>query len=545
MASLATIFGSGAMTNSLREIEGNEVIFIIGSNTKESHPVIANMMIAAKRKGAKLIVADPRRVPMCSFADLWLRQRPGTDISLLNCMARVIVDEGLPNERFIREQTVGFDAWKSSLAEFTPEAGERMTGVPKESIIAAARLYGSSRKAAIYYTMGITQQAQATGNVNAIANLALLTGNIGRENTGINPLRGQNNVQGASDAGCLPNVYPGYQKVNIPEVRKKFEAAWAAKLSEKPGLTATEMMQGAGDGSIRALYVMGENPALGDPNCSHTAAALSRLDLLIVQDIFLTETARLAHVVLPAVCFAEKDGTFTNTERRVQRVRKAVNPPGEARDDLWIISELSRRMGYDINYCTSEDFFEELGSLWPALEGITYSKIQKRGIQWPCPTRNHPGSKFLYKGGFPRGKASFTSIAPDASAERDPGFPFIMSTGRNLFQYHYGSMTRRVTAIESHAGKPYLEMNPADAAEMKIADADRVRVSSRTGSLVVSVRLTDRVGRGEVFLPLHYAEAAANALTDDTALDRHSKTPRYKISHVKIEPAPKEASDHD
>lgn len=528
------------MTNSIREIEGNEVIFIIGSNTKETHPVIANMMIKAYRKGAKIIVADPRKVAMCKFADVWLRQKPGTDIALLNSMAHVILKEKLHNEKFITEFTKNFDEWKKSIEYFTPEIGEKLTGVPRGDIIKAAIIYGNSRKAAIYYTMGITQHSHGTKNVNAIANLALLTGNIGREFTGINPLRGQNNVQGACDAGCLPNVYPGYQRVDIPDVQKKFESAWAVSLSPNPGLTAPEITEKAIEGKIKAVYVVGENPVLGDPNTGHTLEGFKKLDFLMVQDIFLTETAALAHVVLPATCFAEKDGTFINTERRVQRVRKALRAPGEAREDSWIISELSRRMGYAMNYNSIEEVFEELGSLWPALEGITYSRIEKIGIQWPCPTKNHPGTEFLYKGGFPRGKVSFSVVKfenPVESADKE--YPFILTTGRNLFQYHFGSMTRRVKPIQKHAGNAYVEINIEDASKLKINDNEFVRVSSRRGSIVLKAKITDGVNKGEVFIPMHYAEAAVNILTNDKALD-YSKTPEYKVTAVKIEPIKEE-----
>jgi len=524
------------MTNSIREIEGNEVIFITGSNTKESHPVIANMMIKAYRKGAKIIIADPRKVAMCKFAYVWLRQKPGTDIALLNSMAHVIINEGLYNKEFINEYTKGFDEWKKSLEDFTPDVGEKLTGVPKEDIIEAAITYGSSKKAAIYYTMGITQHSHGTANVNAIANLALLTGNIGREFTGINPLRGQNNVQGACDAGCLPNVYPGYQRVDVPDIQKKFESAWAVPLSPKIGLTAPEITEKAIEGKIKAVYVMGENPVLGDPNMGHTLEGFKKLDFLMVQDIFLTETAKLADVVLPATCFAEKDGTFTNTERRVQRVRKALKPPGEAREDSWIIAELSRRMGYAMNYNSIEEVFEELGNLWPALEGITYSRIDKKGMQWPCPTKNHPGTGFLYKGGFPRGRVSFTPVSFEPPVEKaDEEYPFILTTGRNLFQYHFGSMTRRVKTIEKHAGDAYIEMNTDDASRLKIKDNDSIMVSSRRGSIILKARITERVNRGEVFIPMHYAEAAVNVLTNEKALD-YAKTPEYKVTAVKIEP---------
>lgn len=525
------------MTNSIREIEGNEVIFIIGSNTKETHPVIANMMIKAHRKGAKIIVADPRKVAMCKFAYVWLRQRPGTDIALLNSMAHVILKEGLYNYDFINEHTKGFDEWKKSLEDFTPEIGEKLTGVPKDDIIKAAITYGRSRKAAIYYTMGITQHSHGTANVNAIANLALLTGNIGREFTGINPLRGQNNVQGACDAGCLPNVYPGYQWVDVPDIQKKFESAWAVPLSPKIGLTAPEITEKAIEGKIKAVYVMGENPVLGDPNMGHTMEGFKKLDFLMVQDIFLTETGKLAHVVLPAACFAEKDGTFINTERRVQRVRKALRPPGEAREDSWIISELSRRMGYAMNYNSIEEVFEELGSLWPALEGITYSRMRKQGIQWPCPTKNHPGTEFLYKGGFPRGRVSFTPVSFEPPVEKaDKEYPFILNTGRNLFHYHFSSMTGRVKPIKKHAGDAYIEMNTDDASRLKIKDNDSVMVSSRRGNIILKARVTERVNQGEVFIPMHYAEAAVNILTNEKALDNYAKTPEFKVTAIRIEP---------
>jgi len=540
VAGLAAIFGSGAMTNSIREIEGMEVIFIIGSNTKETHPVIANRMIKAYRTGAKIIVADPRKVPMVKFAEVFLRMRPGTDIALLNGMAHVIVKEGLQNDEFIREKTEGFDAWKRSIEEFTPAYAEQITGVPKNDIIKAAKLYGGSRKAGIFYTMGITQHTCGTDNVRAIANLATLTGNIGREFTGVNPLRGQNNVQGASDAACLPNVYPGYQKVDLPEVRQKFEQAWGVPLSPKPGLFATEMMNAAVDGRLKALYIMGENPVITDPNQHHTIKALENLEFLVVQDIFLTETAKYAHVVLPAACSFEKEGTFSNTERRVQRVRKAVNPPGEARDDLSIIRELSRAMGYPMDYRSPEQVLEEFGRLWPALAGITYDRIKSRGIAWPCPAKDHPGTEFLYKDGFAK-KVPFVPIAfnpPDEVVCEN--YPFVLTTGRNLFQYHSGSMSRRVGAIEEHAGEAYVELNPADGDKLGIANGDMVSVRSRRGDVEIKARFTRRVSKGTVFIPMHYREAAANVLTND-ALDPDVMIPEFKVCAVEIVPLGKKA----
>ena len=541
MAGLAAIFGSGAMTNSIAEIEGMDVIFIVGSNTKETHPVIANRMIKAYRRGAKIIVADPRRVPMVKFAEVFLNIRPGTDSALLNGIAHVIVKENLQNNDFIGKQTEGFDNWKESLEEFTPGRVREITGVPEEEIIRAARIYGGSRRAGIFYTMGITQHTCGTDNVRTVANLAILTGNVGRESTGVNPLRGQCNVQGATDAACIPNVYPGYQKVDVPETRKKFEDAWGTTLSPSAGLTATRMLDAALSGGIKAMYIMGENPIITDPNMNHTIKALESLDFLVVQDIFMSDTASLADVVLPAACAFEKDGTFTNTERKVQRLRKTVRPPGEARDDLSIVAELSNRLGYPMEYSSPEEVLREFSCLWPHLAGITYRRLEEDGLQWPCPSEEHPGTKFLYKDGFPKGKIPFTPVGFHPPAEiTDSEYPFILTTGRNLFQYHSGTMTRRVMSIESHAGKAYIEINAADAALLGINHGDKVWVSSRRGRIAITARITKKVPEGIVFIPMHYREAAANVITND-ALDPQVKIPEYKVCSVKIEPVEKRA----
>lgn len=523
------------MTNSIREIEGMEVLFVIGSNTKETHPVIANRMIKAFRKGAKIIVADPRKVPMARFSEVFMNLKPGTDVALINGIAHVILKEGLHDKKFIEERTEFFDEWTKSLEKFPPEAVSQITGVPAENIIKAAKLYGGSRKAGIFYTLGITQHTHGTDNVNAIANLAILTGNIGREHTGINPLRGQNNVQGACDAGCLPNVYPGYQRVDMPMVKKKFEDAWKVRLSDKEGLKSTEMVESAFKGKLKALYIMGENPIITDANANHTKEALENLEFMVVQDIFLTETAALADVVLPATCFAEKNGTFINTERKVQLVRKAVEPPGDAKEDSWIIAELSNRIGYPMKYSSVEEISEELGSLWPALSGISYSRIRTHGIHWPCPTKDHPGTEYLYKAGFPRGKVSFTPVKYLPSAElADSDYPFILTTGRNLFQYHSATMTMRVAPIEKHAGEPYVEINTEDAKKAGIKNGEKIKVRSRRGQIEIKARITDMVSNGVLFIPMHYSKAAVNVITSD-ALDPHSKTPELKVCAVKIE----------
>jgi formate dehydrogenase alpha subunit len=537
VAGLATVFGSGAMTNSMAEIENNDVLFVIGSNTKENHPIVALKMIKAKRKGAKIIIADPRRVPLVRFADIWMQHMPGTDVPLLNGMMHVIVKEGLAKQDFIASMTEGFDEeFRKNLEQYTPEAVSVITGVPADVIVKAARLYGGSDKAGIYYTMGITQHAHGTENVFSIANLALMTGNLGKESAGVNPLRGQNNVQGSTDMGCIPNNYPGYQRVTIPAIREKFEALWNAKLSDKEGMTATEMLPAAEKGILKALYIMGENPVISDPDMAHTTKALKALNFLVVQDIFMTETAELAHVVLPAASFAEKVGTFTNTERRVQRVRRAVNSPGIAMKDSLIIMELSKRMGYEMNYNHTNEIFREIGQAWPAMAGMSFARLEEGGLQWPCPTPDHPGTQYLFKGGFPRGKGRFSLVKYKPSAElTDKDFPFLLTTGRQLFQYHTGSMTRRVKPIHAVSPEAYIEINPADAQRLAIEDGTNVKVSSRRGAIHVKVRVSKWPRAGVVFIPFHFKEAAANALTSSTTLDPLSKIPSFKVSAVRIE----------
>jgi len=535
VAGLATVFGSGAMTNSIPEVENHDVIFVIGSNTTETHPIIGIKIKKAVRKGAEFIVADPRKIDLVRFANIWLQHRPGTDVALLNSMMHVIVREDLIDKKFIETWTEGFKSFKESLDEYTPERGEKITGIPQKDIINAALLYGNAIRPGIYYTMGITQHTHGTENVYTIANLALMTGNLGRESTGVNPLRGQNNVQGATDMGCIPDCYPGYQKVNIPGIKQKFEMAWGVKLSDKIGLTATEMTQAALKGKLKAMYIMGENPALSDPDINHTIKALKSLEFLVVQDIFLTETAELADVVLPAACFAEKDGTFTNTERRVQRVRKAVDPPGEAKEDSWIIMELANMLGYKMRYNYIGEVLLEAGKVWPAVAGITYRRIEKIGLQWPCPTLDHPGTPYLFKGGFPRGKAAFTTVKYRPSEELpDNEYPFLLSTGRQLFQYHTGSMTRKIDAMNKVSPEAYIEIHPDDAKQLGVNDGNAVKVSSRRGSIEIKVLISDRPVKGMVFIPFHFKEAAANVLTN-TALDPICKIPELKVCAVKIE----------
>ncbi len=523
------------MTNSYEEIKDNDVLLVIGSNTTETHPIIGLEMKKAVRRGAKLIVIDPRKIELVKWSHDHLQLKPGTDVALLNCIMNVIIQENLADKAYIDERTQGFPALARSMERYTPEYGEEVTGVSRENIISTARLYARASRAGIYYTMGVTQHTHGTDNVFAIANLALMTGNLGRRSTGVNPLRGQNNVQGCTDMGCVPPFFPGYQSVASPEVKARFERLWRTTLSSSPGLTATEMIDAAAGGNFRALYIKGENPVVSDPDMQHTVRALQSLDFLVVQDIFMTETALMADVVLPAACFAEKEGTFTNSERRVQRVRKAVDPPGEAREDSWIIARLSSSMGYDISYDRIEDVFREAGKAWPALGGMDYHRLEHKGLQWPCPTRDHPGTPYLFKGAFPKRIPAFTPVDYRPSEELpDSEYPMILNTGRELFNYHTGTMTRRNKAVNLVSPGGYVEIHPADAREIDIENGRMVRVSSRRGSIKVQVRISSRPLQGTVFIPFHFIEAAANMLTN-TAVDPIAGIPELKVCAVKLE----------
>ncbi len=537
VAGLAQAFGSGAMTNSIADLEQADAIFVIGSNTTECHPVIGAAIKRAALAGARLIVADPRAIELTDYAELHLRQRPGTDAALVNALAHVILAEGLHDEAFIAQRTEGFEEWRASVLPYTPELAEKITGVPAADIVRAARLYASAPAASIVYSMGITQHACGTDNVLALANLAMLTGNIGRPGAGVNPLRGQNNVQGACDMGALPNVYPGYQAVADEEVRRKFEAAWGVPLPASAGLTLVEMINAAADGRLKALYIMGENPMLSDPDITHVEEALRRLDLLVVQDIFLSETAQLADVVLPAAAFAEKDGCFTNTERRVQRVRKALAPPGQARDDWRIICDLSQRLGYPMDYPEPAAIQAEIARVTPIYGGITHERLARGSLQWPCPDERHPGTPILHTERFARGRGKFHPVeflpAPELP---DEDYPFLLSTGRILEHFHTGTMSRHSQVLDTLVSVGAIEVNPADARRLGLADGEPVRVSSRRGQIEIPARVTERVAPGTVFLAFHYREAPANRLTI-AALDPVAKIPELKVCAVRLEPA--------
>jgi formate dehydrogenase alpha subunit len=528
-------FGSGAMTNSIDEIRHADCIFIIGSNTTENHPVIALEVKAAVRKGAHLIVADPRRIELADYADLWLSQKPGTDAALINGMIHAIIANGWHNRDFIKDKTEGFEEMADAVKEYSPEAVARITGVPASDIVEAASLYARSPNATILYAMGITQHASGTNNVLALANLSLATGQIGKPNAGVNPLRGQNNVQGSCDMGGLPGVYTGYQKVDDEAVRRKFEQAWGAALNPNPGITLMEIMQGIDAGKIKALFILGENPLLSDPNADKVREELRHLELLVVQDIFLTETAELAHVVLPGVSFAEKDGTFTNTERRVQRVRKAIDPIGNARPDWEIICDLSSRLGYAMSYSSPEQVMDEIASVTPSYGGIRYSRLEEKGLQWPCPTPDHPGVPYLHKDKFTRGKGKFHIVPYVPALELpDDEYPYLLTTGRVLYHYH-ATLSRKSKGLSEIYPEGLIEINPDDAVSLGIKpDNGLVEVASRRGSVRVKAQITDKVPPGVVFMSFHFKEAAANLLTVDT-LDPVAKIPELKVCAVRIQ----------
>ena len=537
VAGLASSFDSGAMTNSIAEIENADVILITGSNTTESHPIIARRVKRAVRKGANLIVVDPRETTITKFATLWLRQNPGTDVAWLNGLMHVIIEEGLWDRGYVDERTEGFDQLRETVKKYTPDLVEGISGIPGDLLREAARLYAGAEKAAILFAMGITQHTTGTDNVKAIANLAMLCGNVGIESGGVNPLRGQNNVQGACDMGALPNVFPGYQAVSDENLRQRFEQAWGRKLPASPGLTVVEMMKAVEEGKIRAMCIMGENPMLSDPDLKHVAAALNKLDLLVVQDIFLTETAQLAHVVLPAVTFAEKDGTFTNTERRVQRIRQGIDPIGEARPDWQIICQLASRMGYEMDYEHPSQIMDEIARVTPSYGGISYDRLENGGLQWPCPDREHPGTKYLHKDRFTRGLGLFQAVEYIPPAETpDEDYPYLLSTGRVYYHYHTGSMSHRCQGLEEIYPESLAEVNPWDARELGIEEGAMVKLASRRGEVKVKAAVTERVPKGVVFMNFHFNEAAANMLTNP-ALDPVAKIPELKVCAVRMEKA--------
>lgn len=540
------------MTNSIRDItEQSQCIFIIGSNTTEQHPVIGTKIRRAKRhRGAKLIVADPRRIDITDDADLHLRHKPGTDIALLNGLMHVILREGWQDEEFIAGRTEGFDDLKAMVGKYTPEVVSEITGVPAEDIEKAARMMSENHPGALLYAMGITQHIVGVANVMSCANLQMVLGNMGVPGGGVNPLRGQNNVQGACDLGGLPNVYPGYQRVTDAAIQTKFEDAWGVSLPNQVGLTVTEMLKAAEEGQVRCLYVIGENPMMSDPDLNHVRSSLQKTEFVVLQDIFFTETGQFADVIFPAASFAEKEGTFTNTERRILRVRKAVEPPGEAKADSWIIAELANRMlalgaatpeqgaahaGW--NYETAADIMAEINALTPIYAGVTYRRLDNgTQLQWPVPDENHPGTPILHTGKFSRGLGRFAAVdhvPPDELPDEE--YPLMLTTGRVIYHWHGGEMSRRARNLEAMYPEALIEINPKDAQQAQINDGGLIKMASRRGEIVAKAQVTDRVEPGLVFTTFHFAEAAANLLTNP-AVDPQAKIPEYKVCAVKVEP---------
>ncbi len=543
------------MTNSIPEFEDADCVLITGSNTSEAHPLISTRIMRAKAKGAKIVVVDPRTTQMSLLANLHLKQQPGSDVAWINGMMNVIINEGLADDVFIEKRTEGFDELKAAVAEFTPEYVEEISGIPAYDLVAAAKMYAEADAASIVYSMGITQHITGVDNVLSCANLAMLTGNMGRPSTGVNPLRGQNNVQGACDMGGLPNVYPGYQKVSDPDIQAKFEKAWGIRtenggrktgsgllspvtgLSDKVGLTVTEMVELAGSGEVKTLYIMGENPLMADADINHAKKCLKNLDFLVVQDIFLTETAEIADVVLPGASFAEKDGTFTATDRRVQLVNQAIEPVGESKADWEIINMLAKEMGASgFDFSSPEEIMAEIAALTPIYGGYSYERLKNGNVlQWPCPDAEHPGTPYLHKDKFSRGLGKFHGIEYKAPAESaDDDYPLTLTTGRIMFHFHTGTMSRRAEKLNKEVPEAYVEIHPEDAIKVGINGHKRVTVSSRRGEIELATRVTDRIKPGVVFIPFHFAEAAANALTN-SAFDPVAKIPEYKVCAVKIQ----------
>lgn len=537
MAGLAATLGRGAMSNPLRDMEKPDVVFCIGTNMTEAHPVAATRIKKAMRRGAKLIVADPRRIPLADKADVYLPLRVGTDVALLGAMCHVILREGLEDQDFVRERTEDFDALREHVKKFTPEWASELTGIPAADIERAARMYGEAERGAIYYTLGITEHICGVDNVQSLCNLALLTGNIGREGTGINPMRGQNNIQGAGDCGALPNNYPGFQAVTELKHQEKFERAWGTKVDLEKGITKVRALERCGE-SIFAMLICGENTLISDPDRAHCQHALESLEHLVVIDVFRTETAELAHVVLPAAAWGEVDGNYTNTERRVQRVRAAVPPQGEARPDWWILAQIAKRLGVrGFDYTSAKDVFNELCELSPIYRGLDWDLVAEGRHHWPVPERGHPGTPILHVGTFVRGKGLFKKLEYRDPAEVvDEEYPVWLTTGRRLAHYHTRTMTGRTVGSEYLVPEELVEVHPDDVVRWGLVDGELAVLTSRRGSVVVKVQSTTKSPRGTVFCSFSFSDVPINALTG-SGYDPITDTAELKVCCVRIEPA--------
>ena len=526
------------MSNSIEEIAGSEFLLVTGSNTTESHPVISLRMKRAVKNGAKLVVVDPRKIELTKWATRHVQINVGTDIPFYNAMANVIINEQLYDADFVNQRTEGFDALARHVQIYTPEYSAQICGVTPDEIVQTAREFAAAApKAAICYTLGITEHSCGSHNVQSLGNLGLLCGTFGQRFGGINPLRGQNNVQGAGDAGCIPTDLPGYQKVERPGIRESFEDAWGVPLPQRRGITKITAMDQMLKGRVRGLFVMGENTVVSDPHANHAEQALRSVEFMVVQDIFLTETAQIADVVLPAAAFAESDGTFANSERRVQRVRPAVQPPGQAKTDIDILLALFDRMGYKQSATNASEVFDEMRRLTPIYAGITHERLEREGgIQWPCASEDHPGTEFLhadeFSSGFPGFFAPVDHIPP--AEEVDEDYDFLLTTGRRRSTYHTGTQTGRATGFQTLVPYEMLEIHPTDAEQLEIATGDLLNVESRRGAVTVTARVTDRSPTGVVFMSFAFPELArTNDVTSD-AFDFITETPEFKACAVRI-----------
>ena len=537
VAALMESIGSGAVTTTYGDIENAGAALLTGTNTTANHPVAATFFKQARKNGTKLIVIDPRREVIADHADYYCRVKPGTDVAFYNAMMHVIIEEGLVDESFVADRTENFEALKEVVSEYPPERASKICGVEAEDIREVARVFGKAKNAIVFWGMGVSQHVYGTNNARCLISLALLTGNVGKPGAGLHPLRGQNNVQGASDAGLIPMVYPDYQPVGDPEIRAKFEAAWGRELSPDPGLTVVEITRAALEGQVRGMYIMGENPFLSDPNTNKVRKALSNLEFLVVQDIFLTETAEFADVILPASAYLEKEGTYTNTDRRVQLGRPALDSPGEARLDWKIVQDVSCRVGYEMNYASSSEIFEEMAKLTTSYATLTHDNLGPHGKLWPNPNPEHEeGPTVLFDDAFPtaNGRAKLVTAEWTAAPELpDDEYPFVLNTGRLLEHWHTGAMTRRSAALDAIAPEAFVAIHPEDAAELGVGEGDRVAIESRRGRIRLAAKLTTREIRGAVFVPFHFREAAANLLTLDE-IDPDGKIPEFKFCAVKV-----------
>ena len=531
------------MTNTIADItQDSDVIMLVGSNPEEAHPVLGMQVRKAVENGTKLILVDPRDIGLSQYADIHLKLRPGTNVAFANGVVHILIKEGLVDDQFVRERTEGFEELARMVESYTPERVAEICQIDARDLVAAAKLYGSANAAPIMYCLGVTEHSTGTEGVMSLSNIAMVNGKLGRPGCGVNPIRGQNNVQGACDMGAMPNAFTGYQKVTDPAVRAKFEEAWGTELNGCEGTKATDVFPAAIEGKVKALYLFGEDPVRTDPDTNHVIKALQSLDFLVVQELFMTETAKYADVVLPGRSFAEKDGTFSNTERRVQRVRKAVDGPAGPQLDTWIFTEVMRRMGYDQPHLSASEIMDEISRVTPSFGGITHARLDSaqvggRGLQWPCLNAEHPGTPIMHVGKFSKGTGSYSLAEYRPSVELPDGdYPLMLTTGRILYHYNACAMTSRTEGLNEIANSSFIEMNTADAEALGIADGDRVKVTSRRASIESTARVSGKTNPGETWMPFHFQDGNSNWLTI-AALDNIARAPEYKVCAVKVEKA--------